>query len=383
MQKAPMIFIAAVGFLIVGYFAYSIRRTPCDGIFEQTAPSLSVKVNALKANGEWAIGREKIQEVDKDAQKIAVHLKSCCISQQSGYIKPEQYQVCVNGAKDYEAKIIQITNIIGEAQAAKQQGKPQVAEQMVADAKTTVDAATNIVSELGRLADAAKKASQLPNATPYFFYDFKGKTLGDKWEVIRPDHDNYALEKDGLSIINSKVGSLNDDNIPNLFRLKTAMPEGDWTATVKFSSEFPAINESIFLALLDNKEHWIAAAIYPDWSNINHFQALFVGLSTKSAGDSPSWHETLFSRPRPGPNEWNKFILDNKLSQPIYLRLQRAGHDFIASSRLETSEPNAWVTVNKIASLHASGNLVLGFTQASQGPGQTQVKVEWVKIETP
>jgi hypothetical protein len=85
MQKAPMIFITAAGLLIVGFFVYP---RPCDGIFEQTAPSLTVKVNALKANGEWAIGPEKIQEVDKDAQKIAVHLKSCCISQHSGYMKP-------------------------------------------------------------------------------------------------------------------------------------------------------------------------------------------------------------------------------------------------------------------------------------------------------
>jgi hypothetical protein len=81
--------------------------------------------------------------------------------------------------------------------------------------------------------------------------------------------------------------------------------------------------------------------------------------------------------------DWNKFVSDNKLTQPIYLRLQRAGHDFFASSRLESSEPDAWVTLNKIAELHASGDLVLGFAQASQGTGQTQAKEEWVKIETP
>lgn len=385
MQKAPMIFAAVAGLLIVAYFVYGIIPTPCDGIFEQTAPSLTVKVNALKANGEWAIGPEKVQDVSEGAQKIAVHLKSCCISQHSGYMKPEQYQVCVNGAKDYEAKIIQITNIIGEAQAAKQEGNGQLVDQKAAEAKTTVDASSRIVSEVGKIADAAPPPTPSPpapkpsTAKPYFFFDFKGKTLGDQWEIIRPDADNYALEKDGLLIINSKAGGLGDDNIPNLFRLKTAMPEGDWTATVKFSSEFPAANEMFYLALLLDKENWTAATLStsPHWT---WDASLPIGLWRKSANGVLNSGATLFAG---GGESWNSFISNHTLGKPIYLRLRRAGHDFIASSRLEVSKPDEWVTLNKIASLEASGNLVFGFAQISQGTGQTQVKVEWVKIETP
>jgi hypothetical protein len=145
-QKWFIALTTAAGFLIVAYFVYANRPGPCDGIFEQTAPSLSVKLDALKV-GAWAIGPKKLQEVDKDAQKIAVHLKSCCISQQTGHMNPEQYQVCVNGAKDYEAKIVQITNIIKEADAAKQQGNTQLADQKVAEAKETVDASAGIAFE--------------------------------------------------------------------------------------------------------------------------------------------------------------------------------------------------------------------------------------------
>jgi hypothetical protein len=39
MQKPLMIFIAEAGFVIVAYFVYANRPGPCDGIFEQTAPS--------------------------------------------------------------------------------------------------------------------------------------------------------------------------------------------------------------------------------------------------------------------------------------------------------------------------------------------------------
>jgi hypothetical protein len=155
MQKWIFAFATVAGLLIVGYFVKGIMPGPCDGIFEQTAPSLTVKVNALKANGGWAIGPEKVQDVAEGAQKIALHLKSCCISQQSGNMKPEQYQVCVNGAKDYEAKIIQITNIVGEAQAAKQDGKNEVVDQKVKEARTAAAESTSIVSNIaGVLASA-------------------------------------------------------------------------------------------------------------------------------------------------------------------------------------------------------------------------------------
>jgi hypothetical protein len=385
MQKSLIALATAAVFVIVGYFVYAWRRTPCDGIFEQTVPSLSVKVNALKASGEWVIGPEKVQDVSDGAQKIAVHLKSCCISQQSGYMRPEQYQVCVNGAKDYEAKIIQITNIIGEAQAAKQDGKSEVADQKVKEARTAAAESTSIVSKMAQaepLPTSSPPAAKPSTAKQYFFDDFKGKTLeelGDKWEIIRPDADNYALEKDGLLIINSKVGHLDEDNIPNLFRLKTEIPEGDWTATVKFSSEFPAANEAFYLALLQDKENWTAVTVaaHPHWI---WDASLPIGLWRKSANDVVSSEAPLFAG---GGESWNSFISNHTLGKPIYLRLRRAGHDFIASGRLENLEPDTWVTLNKIAELRVSGNLVFGFAQASQGTGQTQVKVEWVKIETP
>jgi hypothetical protein len=136
------------------------------------------------------------------------------------------------------------------------------------------------------------------------------------------------------------------------------MPEGDWTATVKFSSEFPLGNEGVGLALFQDKDHWTAAMLIavasPNWSH-----RLEVDLKRKSLD------EVLLSPGQlPGANnggDWKKFLSDNKLShQPIYLRLQRAGHDFIVSSRLETAGPDAWVTLNKIASLHLQAASSLG-----------------------
>ena len=127
-MAAVLFFPIVAGALIVGYFAIGILPGTCDAIFEQSVPQLDVKMRFIKANGEWAIGKEKIQDIDKDAQKVGMHLKTCCISQEKGFMKPEQFQACMAGAKEYEAKIVQVASNIDEAQAAKQQGDIQLAE---------------------------------------------------------------------------------------------------------------------------------------------------------------------------------------------------------------------------------------------------------------
>jgi hypothetical protein len=54
----------------------------------------------------------------------------------------------MNGAKDYESKILQVSSILSEAQAAKDQGNAQVLDQKTAQAKEAVSAASKSASEL-------------------------------------------------------------------------------------------------------------------------------------------------------------------------------------------------------------------------------------------
>ncbi len=62
---------------------------------------------------------------------------------------------------------------------------------------------------------------------------------------------------------------------------------------MKFSSEFPAANESFFLALLQDKDHWTAATLRTV-NYVNH-NALFIGLSRKSSAEAVSWEGSLFT----------------------------------------------------------------------------------------
>ena len=148
-KQTPIIIgTVAVLVLVVGWFLYDRMRPECDGIFEQTTPKLGAKLDLIKTKGEILIGREKVQELAESSQKVALHLKTCCIAQRRAGMSVDQFQGCISGAKDYETKITQVTDMINEAQAAKEQGKIELAEQKAAQANQAAGAVTRFVDAL-------------------------------------------------------------------------------------------------------------------------------------------------------------------------------------------------------------------------------------------
>src|SRR5260370_583076 len=164
-KPKPLAILAVTGLvLVIAYFLYDHFRPRCDSIFEQTTTKLGGNLDFIKTKGELFVGREKVQELAEGPQKVALHLKACCVAQQGGTMGPEQIQGCINGAKDYESKLLQVTTIIREAQAAKDQGNQQLVDQKSAQAKEAVSAASSSVSELGKLVATIASASKSPGS---------------------------------------------------------------------------------------------------------------------------------------------------------------------------------------------------------------------------
>jgi len=163
--QKPLTILAVTGVvLVVAYLAYDFFRPKCDSIFDQTATKMGGSAEFLKSKGELFVGREKVQELAESSQKVALHLKACCVAQRSGNLNGEQLQGCMNGAKDYGSKILQVSSILSEAQAAKDQGNQQLVEQKTAQAKEAVSAASKSASELAGVV-ATMPASQGAPAT--------------------------------------------------------------------------------------------------------------------------------------------------------------------------------------------------------------------------
>lgn len=152
MHKGLMSAVAIASMLMVAYFIYANRRQPCDGIFEQTAPQLKVKLDFIGSHGEWTAGPGSVQDVAKESQNVALHLKTCCISRQDGLMTQEQYDSCLKDTKNYEASIVQVSKAIEEAQAAKREGQSELLAEKVKEAKGALEASAKIAAGLAKLA---------------------------------------------------------------------------------------------------------------------------------------------------------------------------------------------------------------------------------------
>lgn len=179
-QLSLLIVAATAVSLATIYFVYQAIRPPtCDSIFEQTVDRLQGNLEFIKIKGQLTLGREKVQELTDASQRVALHLKSCCIAQQTGKISADQFQVCVSGAKDYETHIVQVATNIKEVKAAEEQQKPDLVKQKTEEAK---EAATQAISKEKTLANAAEAPTAVSPATGGLEHPATAATSGLKFE---------------------------------------------------------------------------------------------------------------------------------------------------------------------------------------------------------
>jgi len=171
-SQLPLIVVAATVILLTLFWlVYRIWiHSKCDSIFEQTADRVQANLEFIKVKGELALGREKVQDLTEASQKVALHLKSCCIAQQARVLNGEQFQVCMSGAKDYQTQIIQVATNVKEAAAAEKQQKPELAKQKTDAAKEAASKVTDTEKSLSKLTEKfppvpVKDAEQEPNNT--------------------------------------------------------------------------------------------------------------------------------------------------------------------------------------------------------------------------
>ncbi len=161
--RSLMIGVVVTGVLaIIGLFVYSNRPAPCDSIFEQTVPKLSSSIQFIRTHGELVIGSEKVQELTENSQRVGILCKTCCIANQSGKINAEQFQICLDTTKQYQAQVVQVADTIDQASAAKARGDTQTADQKASRAIADATAVTTTVDKLSAASGAASGGTASP-----------------------------------------------------------------------------------------------------------------------------------------------------------------------------------------------------------------------------
>jgi hypothetical protein len=161
-MRGPLVLGAVVVILVIGYFVYDLLRPACDSIFEQTATRVSAKLQILRTPEELSIGREQVQALSDSSQKVALHLKACCVAQIDSHISPAQLQTCIAGAKDYEASVNQASDALQAARAAHAQGNDALAAEKTAQATQAAGAASGAAANLQKVAADVSSAPPPP-----------------------------------------------------------------------------------------------------------------------------------------------------------------------------------------------------------------------------
>lgn len=138
--------------LVIVYLAYSILKPkvdPCESIFQQTSLRLSTNLDIIKTKGpDLSIEEAKIQDLTEHSQEVALQLKTCCILLYSNKISSEQFLRCKDDVDKFETQVEKVAANIGEAQAAKQQGTPELVNEKVIQINQNLNVAGTKFQEL-------------------------------------------------------------------------------------------------------------------------------------------------------------------------------------------------------------------------------------------
>jgi hypothetical protein len=133
--KTVSLAVVALVAIYLGYQLLERWMNPCEGVFQQSAVGLNTKLDVIKTKGEFAIGRQNVQELKDRAQEVALNLKACCIvlGKASG-----EFLRCKEGFDRYETEVKKVATLVTEAEAAKEQGQSEIAVQKIAEANESL-----------------------------------------------------------------------------------------------------------------------------------------------------------------------------------------------------------------------------------------------------
>ena len=165
-HRALLLGAVIIGIAIVAGLIVLRPRSGCDGIFEQTAPRLEANLEIIRSKGMLAVGQEKIQELTESAQKVGLHLKTCCSVLAGGKLNPSQFQQCIDKAAGYEQQVAKVAQQVNAAENTATADSQPVSSQVRTAIASAISEATRGAENLARQVTQLQPASAAVAAAP-------------------------------------------------------------------------------------------------------------------------------------------------------------------------------------------------------------------------
>ncbi len=214
-----------------------------------------------------------------------------------------------------------------------------------------------------------------------FADSFDGGNLAEKWDVLRPNADAYAVEGGELLLLSSKRGALGDETAENVLMPKVELPAGDWTMHVKFSGEFQTAVEELQFGIFADHDTVV-------WGSVGTRGDQYYGWGIfAAAGRSDGDRAFQFRRDMLslgcnvcGPDRMFPNFAAT-IPQPIEARFEKRGQQYVLSAKLG-ADSSQWTEIERITAIGAAGRPFLVLRQAGEVKGETLLKIDSFAIES-
>ncbi len=192
-------------------------------------------------------------------------------------------------------------------------------------------AAADAAELTGALSEVAE-ASPEP-AAPLIDDAFDRTELGESWEVINREPNNYILEDGTLLTLTTVPTYVGQENQTNVFRwVGQPLPEGDWDMRVAFTSEFTTRRSTIETGVYEDRENFVTASLYGDGSSNDR---IIVQVKS-SVGGEVSRANATFADDACCPRDYDiDAVLANLKEHGGELILRKRGREYSAAIRTD------------------------------------------------
>ncbi len=250
------------------------------------------------------------------------------------------------------------------------------------------------IEEVTQIAQAEPEPTPEPEPVIWFEDNFDGEDLSEHWEIINPNPNSYIVENGILTVLTTQDKPLSgNDELENVFLLNKGTPDGDWTATMRFTPKVATFKERYILALYKDKENMLTAETGAIISGYNTTDIRLWG--SKIVDTTPTSYENrVLLSPQPPNSAYAttpRWQMDWTLAnaKAILMRIEKSGRKYTVSSKLEGETTMAdgkepeWIRLQELTSLRPPGDsFVMALTQSAKVSGEAIMEIDWIKIES-
>ncbi|PQO24329.1 hypothetical protein C2I36_03480 [Rhodobacteraceae bacterium WD3A24] len=183
----------------------------------------------------------------------------------------------------------------------------------------------------GALTEVAEAAPD--PAAPMIDDDFDRAELGESWEVINPEPNNYIVDDSTLLTLTTVPTFVGQENQTNVFRwVGQPLPDGDWDMSVEFTSEFTTRRSTIEMGIYEDRQNFVVTALYGDGSSNDRI----ILQVTSNVGGEKSDVNVTFADDACCPRDYDiDAVLANLDENGGTLVLRKRGRDYSAEIRTD------------------------------------------------